>query len=667
MVIQRENQMNFGDFKIALRNHEENEKCCRPAENGDNVMYVKKKFEGKCFRCDKKGHKSSDCWMKAEKWCNKCKSKTHNTKDCRARRDGVKMAAETGEENAKIHSFAFTLKENNSNGGKTSNLLVDTGATSHIINDKSKFVNFDEKFDPSNHVIELADGSKANVVLGKGNAKVKLYDINGNLQDVMLSNALYIPSYQQNIFSVPAAIEKGAAVSLDRQVREYRDPEGIVFGIEQVGKLYYLNSISSSQNNASSLMEWHKILGHCNYNDVRKLESVVKGMKIVDDKEMCQHRSREPDQRAKGPLEFVHCDLAGPVEPAAKDGFKYALSFVDDFTGTNLIYFLKQKSDTVEATEKFLADIAPFGKVKRIRSDNCTEFTSRKFKSLLRQNSIKHETSAPYSPHQNGTVERAWRSLFSMARCMLLEANLPKRLWTYAVMTAVYIRNRCFNSRLGKTPYETLTGKQPNLSNMHVFGSTCYAFVQNAKKLDDRSLKGVFVGYDKDSPAYLVYHPETNKVEKVRCVKFFDNFKTEPEASNDDQDDLIVPNREHVETTVNANEQMDENAGPAEVENNAARYPTRTRNKPRYLDRPIDDNVNRTVDYCFRAVDIPKCYKQAIKSPEANKWQNAINAEVSALNDNNTFELVPRPKDRQIVGGRWGLRRKNRPKWGRNP
>ena len=225
-------------------------------------------------------------------------------------------------------------------------------------------------------------------------------------------------------------------------------------------------------------MEWHKILGHCNYNDVRKLESVVKGMKIVDDKEilcevctqgkMCQHRSREPDQRAKGPLEFVHCDLAGPVEPAAKDGFKYALSFVDDFTGTNLIYFLKQKSDTVEATEKFLADIAPFGKVKRIRSDNGTEFTSRKFKSLLHQNSIKHETSAPYSPDQNSTVERAWRSLFSMARCMLLEANLPKRLWTYAVMTAVYIRNRCFNSRLGKTPYEALTGKQPNLSNMHV-------------------------------------------------------------------------------------------------------------------------------------------------------------------------------------------------------
>ena len=121
VVIQREKQMSFGDFKIALRNHEENEKCCGPAEDGDNVMFVKTKFDGKCFKCDKKGHKSSDCWTKTGKWCNKCKTKTHNTKDCRGRKDGVKMAAETGEENAKIHSFAFTLKESNSNRGKTPN------------------------------------------------------------------------------------------------------------------------------------------------------------------------------------------------------------------------------------------------------------------------------------------------------------------------------------------------------------------------------------------------------------------------------------------------------------------------------------------------------------------------------------------------------------------
>ena len=235
---------------------------------------------------------------------------------------------------------------------------------------------------------------------------------------------------------------------------------------------------------------------------------------------MCKTRNREPDQRAKAPLEFVHCDLAGPIEPVAKDGFKYALSFVDDFSGTNMIYFLRQKSDAVEATEKFLADAAPYGKVSRLRSDNGGEFMNNRFKSLLRKRGIKHETSAPYSPHQNGTVERTWRTLFNMARCLLLEAKLPKNLWTYAEMTSVYIRNRCFNTRLGKTPYKALFGKQPNLSNMHVFGSACYAIVQNPKKLNARSQKGIFVGYDKGSPSYLVFFPETNRVERVRCVNF---------------------------------------------------------------------------------------------------------------------------------------------------
>ena len=158
--------------------------------------------------------------------------------------------------------------------------------------------------------------------------------------------------------------------------------------------MYYLNGISSSCNNATSIIEWHRILGHCNFGDVRKLEKVVRGTKITDYREvdcevctqgkMCQTRSREPDQSTKAPLDFVHCDLAGPIEPAAKDGFKYALCFIDDFTGINMIYFLKQKSDTFEATEKFLADVAPYGKVKRLWSDSGGEFSSQKFKTLLR-------------------------------------------------------------------------------------------------------------------------------------------------------------------------------------------------------------------------------------------------------------------------------------------
>ena len=74
-----------------------------------------------------------------------------------------------------------------------------------------------------------------------------------------------------------------------------------------------------------------------------------------------------------------------------------------------------------------------------------------------------------------------------MARCLLIEAKLPKCMWSYAVKTACYIRNRCYNPRTGKTPVELMTGRKPNLSKMSVFGTKCYAYEQDKKKLDPRS------------------------------------------------------------------------------------------------------------------------------------------------------------------------------------
>ena len=166
-----------------------------------------------------------------------------------------------------------------------------------------------------------------------------------------------------------------------------------------------------------------------------------------------------------------------------------------------MLYFLAHKSDTLRATKQYLADGSSYGKVSRIRSDNGTEFLSENFQNLLIENRIKHELSCPYSPHQMGKVERGWRTLFSMARCMLIESKLPKNLWVYAILASAYIRNRCFNSYLGKTPFEIFTGSKPNLSRMHIFGTTCFCYVQNKNKLDPRSKEGILIGYDKQSPA----------------------------------------------------------------------------------------------------------------------------------------------------------------------
>ena len=94
---------------------------------------------------------------------------------------------------------------------------------------------------------------------------------------------------------------------------------------------------------------------------MRRLEGIVDGMKITDNKvdfrcdicvmgKMYHYNNMEPDKHATHSLELVHCDLAGLIDPLAKDGLKYSLSFVDDFSGINMIYFLRQKSDTTEAT-----------------------------------------------------------------------------------------------------------------------------------------------------------------------------------------------------------------------------------------------------------------------------------------------------------------------------
>lgn len=148
--------------------------------------------------------------------------------------------------------------------------------------------------------------------------------------------------------------------------------------------------------------------------------------------------------------------------------------------------------------------MAPYDKIKCMRSDNGTEYPCREYQALMCKKGIRHETFSPYSPHQNGTAERNWRTLFEMARCMLIESELPKMLWTYAIQTAAVVRNRCFNNLTKQTPYYMLTGRRPNITRMQKFGQVCYAYKQHKGKLDSRCEKGIFVGYDKNSPAYMV-------------------------------------------------------------------------------------------------------------------------------------------------------------------
>ena len=88
---------------------------------------------------------------------------------------------------------------------------------------------------------------------------------------------------------------------------------------------------------------------------------------------------------------------------------------------------------------------------------------------------------------------------------------------------------------------------------MHIFGRTCFCYIQNKTKLDPRCEKGIFVGYDKQSPAYLIYFPETTAIKKVRCVKFTDTHNStlsKPDNNTENPEYLITCD---VEPKVNLN------------------------------------------------------------------------------------------------------------------
>ena len=499
VILQKDDKLTFYDFKIALRNFEETEKAPAAASSvlhvnsHPNISQNRDKFEGTCFNCKRRGHKASECRSGSNRrWCDICKNTTHDTRFCRKTDSARVLVSGSPLHEEDEHYYAFTVTDIS---GKTPypSLLVDCGATTHIINDESKFIQFDDNFDPSCHIIELADGRKLSDLAHKrGNACVELKDVDNNVHKCILYNALYVPSFSQNIFSVQAATDRGANIEFHPNSATLRS-SNTAFNIKRQGQLYYLNMCDAGKANRS-LEEWHVIMGHCNKQDILRLENVVDGMKITNKADfecgicirgkMTQSRSRDPDKRAVAPLDFVHLDLEGPIDPPSKEGYRYVLGCTDDYTGIVVPYFMKNKSDTPQAFEKFLADVRPHGDVKRVRCDEGGEFTSQNFKTLLTNNHIKQEFSAPYSPHQNGTAERSWRTIFDMSRCLILEAKLPKTLWPYAVMTSAHIRNRCFNNRTLSTPYQSLTGKKPDLSKMHKFGSTCYAYVQKPKKLD---------------------------------------------------------------------------------------------------------------------------------------------------------------------------------------
>jgi transposase InsO family protein len=234
-------------------------------------------------------------------------------------------------------------------------------------------------------------------------------------------------------------------------------------------------------------------------------------------KQVGAHHPHENIMTTDMPLELLHMDLFGPIAYISIDGSKYCLVIVDDYSLFTWVFFLQEKSQTQETLKGYLRRAQnEFGlRIKKIRSDNGTEFKNSQIEGFFEDESIKHDFSSPCTPQQNGVVERKNITLLDMARIMLDEYKTPDRFWAEAINTACYSINRLYlHQILMKTSYELLTSKKPNVSYFRVFVSKCFILVKRGRKskFAPKAVEGFLLGYDSNTRAYRVFNKSTGLV-----------------------------------------------------------------------------------------------------------------------------------------------------------
>lgn len=239
---------------------------------------------------------------------------------------------------------------------------------------------------------------------------------------------------------------------------------------------------------------------------------------------------RHTSFKSRQALELVHADLCGPISPVSTAGNKYFLLIVDDFTKVMWVYMLATKYEVLIAFKRFrvLVKKESEKKIKVLRTDRSVEFCSKQFSEYCEETGIGRNYTAPYTPQQNGVVERRNRTVVAMARSFLKEKGMPSNLWGEAIRHSVYVLNRLPTRSLsGTTPYKAWTGRKPDLSHLRIFGCLAHMKVPSAHviKLDDRRKKVIYLGKELGTKACRLYDPTTGRIQ-VSSDVIFEEKKT---------------------------------------------------------------------------------------------------------------------------------------------
>nr|GFA28975.1 hypothetical protein [Tanacetum cinerariifolium] len=238
---------------------------------------------------------------------------------------------------------------------------------------------------------------------------------------------------------------------------------------------------------------------------------------------------------------FIFDDESVNISPASSSQswlWHQRLSYLNFATINNLV-----KNNLVQGLPKMkfekdhLCSACEQGNIHRKHHKSKTAFALNKPLYLLHM-----DLCGPITPQQNGVVERRNRTLVEAARTMLTFANLPPFFWVEAIATDYLTQNRSIIHKcFGKTPYELMNKRKPNIKFFHVFGCRCYLLndYEDVGKLKAKGDIRVFVGYLKESAAFRIYNKQTHKIYESMNVNFdkiskmaSKQFSLEPDLSN---------------------------------------------------------------------------------------------------------------------------------------
>ncbi|GJU44493.1 retrovirus-related pol polyprotein from transposon TNT 1-94 [Tanacetum coccineum] len=375
---------------------------------------------------------------------------------------------------------------------------LDSGCSKHMTGDRSQLTNFISKF--------LGTVKFGNDQVAKDNGLWRLSDW----------ECYYFKGFIRNLEVLILLMEISREITLyNFQLGNY---DGILFLF-----VYCQGVLKPSLG-----WLWHRRLSHLNFGAINHLarHGLVRGLpKLKFEKDhLCSacalgKSSKKPykpksEDTNQEKLYLLHMDLCGPMRVASVNGKKYILVIVDDYSRFTWVKCLRSKDEALAFIINFLKMIQVRLKetVRRIRTDNGTEFVNQTLREYYEKVGISHETSVARSPQQNGVVERRNHTLIEAARTMLIYAKAHLFLWAEAITTTCYTQNRSMiRRRHGKTPYELLHDKPPNLSYLHVFGALCYPTndCENLGKLQPKADIGIFIRYAPMKKAFQIYNRRT--------------------------------------------------------------------------------------------------------------------------------------------------------------